>query len=60
MSTAVGFAVDRDGFDTHFAAGANDPQGDFAAIGNQNSLKHESQLTPEGSGLSGCGRTGES
>ena len=41
VSAAVGFAVDRDGLNSHLAAGADDSQGNFAAIGNQNSLKHE-------------------
>ena len=37
---AVGFAEDRHGFDPHFTAGADDPQGDLAAIGDQDALKH--------------------
>ncbi len=37
---AVGFGIDRDGFNAHPAGGLDDPAGDFAAIGNQDSLEH--------------------
>ena len=37
---AVGLAVDGDGADAEFAAGVQDAQRDFAAIGNQNLTKH--------------------
>ena len=32
---AIEFGVDRDGGDAHLAAGANDANGDFTAVGNQ-------------------------
>ena len=38
---AVSLAVDRDSFDSQFTAGADDPQGALAAIGDQDALKHE-------------------
>ena len=37
---AVGLAENGHGFDAQLAAGAKDAQGDFTAIGNQNSLEH--------------------
>ena len=37
---AVGFGIDRDGCDAHPAGGLDDPAGDLAAIGNQDSLEH--------------------
>jgi hypothetical protein len=37
---AVGLGIDRDGFDAHAARGFDDPTGDLAAIGNQDSLEH--------------------
>src|SRR5450631_2473452 len=36
----VGVRIDRDRLDTHTAGGLDDPAGDFAAIGNQNTLEH--------------------
>ena len=36
----VGLGIDRDGLDPHAAGGLDDPAGDFAAIGNQNTLEH--------------------
>ena len=40
MRSAIGLAVHGYRFDSEFAARANDSKGDFAAICNQNSLKH--------------------
>ena len=37
---AVDFTEDSDGFDAEFAAGADDTDGDFAAIGNENFAEH--------------------
>ncbi len=37
---AVGLAVDRHRLHIQFPAGANDPQGNFPAVGNENLLKH--------------------
>jgi hypothetical protein len=39
----VGFRINRDGADVQFFAGADDPNGNFAAIGYQNFLKHGSE-----------------
>ena len=36
----VGLGVDGDGFDAHFAAGAQDTQRDFSTVGNQHFLEH--------------------
>ena len=33
----VGFGIDGDGFDAHPARGPDDPAGDFAAVGDENS-----------------------
>ncbi len=38
---AVGLAVDRHGLDAELAAGANHPQGDLAAVGDQDLLEHQ-------------------
>jgi hypothetical protein len=40
VRAAVGFAENGNRFDSKFAARANDSKGDFAAVRNQNSLKH--------------------
>ena len=37
---AVGLGIDRDGRDPHPAGGLDDPAGDLAAIGDQNSFEH--------------------
>jgi hypothetical protein len=37
---AVGLAVDGDGANAQFLAGADDPQGDFAAIRDEDFVKH--------------------
>ena len=38
---AIGLAEDGHRLDAHLAASAKDPQGDFTAIGNQDSLEHQ-------------------
>src|SRR5580765_3871879 len=40
----VGLGVDGDGLDTQLAARADDPEGDFAAIGNQDLVEHAISL----------------
>ena len=40
----VGLGVDGDGFDIQLAAGADDAEGDFAAIGDQDAFEHEEDL----------------
>jgi hypothetical protein len=42
---AVGLGIDRDGGNPHPAGGLDDPAGDLAAVGNQDSLEH-SALNP--------------
>ena len=37
---AVGLGIDRDRLDPHAAGGLDDPAGDLAAIGDQNSFEH--------------------
>jgi hypothetical protein len=37
----VGFRVDRQGLYAQFAAGADDAEGDFAAVGDENFLDHQ-------------------
>ena len=37
----IGFGVDGRGRDVQFAAGADNPHGDFTAIGHQNFLEHD-------------------
>ena len=39
-SVFIGLRVNGDRFDAHFAGRLDDPAGDFAAIGNQNTLEH--------------------
>ncbi len=41
QGVAVGGGVDGHRLDTQFLAGADDADGDFAAIGYENSLKHD-------------------
>ena len=43
---AVGVAIDGDGNNAHLAAGSRDPDGDFAAIGDEDLLEH---AAPQGS-----------
>ncbi len=33
--------MDGDGADAHLSAGANDPQGDFSTVGDQDFLEHD-------------------
>ncbi len=40
LGLGVGLGMDGDGRDAQFAAGAQDAQGDFAAVGDQNFLEH--------------------
>ncbi len=40
VGVAVGLAVNRDRLDPQLAAGANHPQGDLTAIGNQDAIEH--------------------
>ena len=40
QAVAVGLAIDGDGADAHFATGANDPQGDFTTVGDEDFLEH--------------------
>ena len=40
LGAAVRFTENRDGLDAHFAAGTDNPQGDFTPVGDENSLKH--------------------
>ena len=42
----VGLRIDGDGLDAELAAGADDAQGDFAAISDEDFLEHESTSTP--------------
>ena len=36
----VGLGIDGDGLDPEFFAGSDDPEGDFAAIGDEDFLEH--------------------
>ena len=40
QAVLVGLGINDYGFDAHFTAGADDPHGDFAAIGNQDFIEH--------------------
>ena len=52
---AVGLGIDRDRLDPHAAGGLDDPAGDLAAIGDQNSFEHVlAYLQPLG-GVQPCG-----
>jgi hypothetical protein len=46
LRAAVGFAVDGDGFDPEFLAGADDAQCYFAPVGNQDTAEHVVGLIP--------------
>jgi hypothetical protein len=56
--SAIGFAEDRDGADSKFAAGPQDADGDFSAISDQDFVEHgvarhintrrKSELTADG------------
>ena len=41
---AVGIAIDGDGRDAHLAAGSRDPDGDLAAIGDEDFLEHAAPI----------------
>ena len=43
----VGRRINRDRLDPHAASGLDDPAGDFAAIGNQNTLEHAASGPPK-------------
>ena len=43
---AVGLGIDRDRLDTHAAGSLDDPAGDLAAVGDQNSFEHVLCLQP--------------
>jgi hypothetical protein len=36
----IGFGIDGQGLDTHFATRANNPECDFTAVGDENLLNH--------------------
>jgi hypothetical protein len=40
LGPSIGFAEDGNGFNTEFLAGTDDPQGDFATIGDKNATEH--------------------
>ena len=40
----IGLGIDGDGFDIELAAGADDAEGDFAAIGDQDALEHGTEV----------------
>jgi len=46
----VGLGIDGHGFDIQFLAGPNDPDGDFAAIGYKNFLKHDNSMNQTSDG----------
>ncbi len=50
---AVGLRVDGDRFDAQLARGLDDPAGDFAAIGDQDTLEHAVSVAP-GAGYLAC------
>ena len=41
---AVGGGVDRDGGDAHLAQGADDPDGDFAPVGDEDFAEHQGEF----------------
>ena len=45
QGVAVGLGIDRDRLDAHAAGGFDDPAGDLAAVGNQDSLEHSGYET---------------
>src|SRR5262249_12021874 len=49
----VHFRVDRDCLDSQFACGLDNPAGDFAAIGDQDTLEHSVSVAPA-AGLFAC------
>jgi hypothetical protein len=44
----VGLRIDGDRLNAHFVGRLDDPAGDFASIGNQNTLEHEVSKSPAG------------
>ena len=53
----VGLRIDGDRFDSQSARGLDDPAGDFAAIGNQDTLEHAVSEAPD-AGYLACGVIG--
>jgi hypothetical protein len=53
QSILVGLRIDGDRFYAHFACGLDDPAGDFAAIGHENTLEHAVSVGPI-AGLLAC------
>ena len=57
---AVGLAVDRHRLDSQLVAGADDPKGDLAAIGDQDALEHKTVTNGVAAGVgvrsAECGR----
>ena len=51
----IGFGIDRGRGDIQFAAGADDPHGNFAAIGDQNFAEHVCLVRMPGEFRSGVG-----
>ncbi len=47
LGFGIGLGMDDDGLDAHLAAGALDAQGDFAAVGDQDLLKHSGKRLRE-------------
>jgi hypothetical protein len=43
----VGLGINRDGGDTQAARGLDDPAGDFAAVGDEDTLEHAAIGTPQ-------------
>ena len=37
----IGLRIDGDGFDSEFATGADDAEGNFPPVGDENTLEHE-------------------
>src|SRR5439155_10165884 len=55
---AVGLAVDGDDLDAQLLAGPDDPQGDLAAVGDQDALEHDGGPVVGGRGEGEEGRKG--
>ena len=52
---AVGIGIDGDRLDAHLARGLDDPAGDFAAIGDQDTLEHATSCDASSLPGKGCG-----
>ena len=50
----IGFRINGNRFDSHFARGFDDQAGDFAEVGDQDTLEHAVSEAP-GAGLLNCG-----